>query len=300
MNIKAMRIFVEVYDCGSMTRAAENLYMAQPAVSRAISELENHYGTKFFERISRRLEITEAGREYYSNAVNILSLIDSLDLKMKHIDNVGTLRIGTSITIGTKLLPGIIARFAQKYPDIKVKAVIENSHTIEELVVNNKIDLGIVEGSTHFDNILYEDFRPDKLSFICSESHEFANREINIDELNGCNFLLREKGSAGREQFEYLETNYNLNVNTLWESASTRAIIGGVEKNIGLSLLPELLVEDSISEGRITEFFVKNLIIKRYFKVTYHKNKFFTPALRYLKESIIMEQFLSREKKGDS
>lgn len=290
MNIRSMRIFIEVYDCGSMTRAAEKLYMAQPAVSRAISELETYYGTKFFERISRRLEITEAGREYYSNATNILNLIDHLDLHMKNIDNVGTIRIGTSITIGTKLLPDIIERFTQKYPEIKVKAVIENSHTIEELVLGNKIDLGIVEGSTHFDNILYEDFRPDKLSFICSKAHKFANREINIDELNNCNFLLREKGSAGREQFEYLETNYNLTVNTLWESASTNAIISGVEKNIGISLLPELLVEDSVADGKIAEFTVKNIVIKRYFKVTYHKNKFFTPALRYLKESIIMGQ----------
>lgn len=290
MNIKAMRIFVEVCDCGSMTRAAEKLYMAQPAVSRAISELESHYGTKFFERISRRLEITEAGREYYSHAANIINLIDRLDLQMKHIDNVGSLRIGTSITIGTKLLPDFIARFSAKYPEIKVKATIQNSHTIEEMVVNNKIDLGIIEGSTHFDNILYEDFRPDHLCFICSNHHAFANREISVGELNGCNFLLREEGSAGREQFEYLRSNYNLEVNTMWESASTKAIISGVEKNIGVSLLPELLVEDSIMEGKIARFAVKNVVIKRYFKVMYHKNKYFTPALEYLKDIVIKEE----------
>lgn len=287
MNIKAMRIFVEVCDCGSMTRAAEKLYIAQPAVSRAISELENHYGTKFFERIARRLEITEAGQEYYSQAVNILGLVDHLDLQMKHIDNVGTIRIGTSITIGTKLLPDFIEHFSHQYPEIKVKATIENSGTIEEMILNNKIDLGIIEGSTHFDNILYEDFRPDQLCFICSNKHAFANRQIEIDELNGCDFLLREEGSAGREQFEYLRSNYNLEVNTMWESASTKAIISGVEKNIGISLLPELLVDDSIAEGTIALFTVKNVAIKRYFKVMYHKNKYFTPALKYLKDHVI-------------
>lgn len=286
MNIKAMRIFVEVCDCGSMTRAAENLYMAQPAVSRAISELESHYGTKFFERISRRLEITQAGQEYYSHATNILSLLDRLDLQMKHIDTVGSLRIGTSITIGTKLLPGFIEQFSLQYPDIKVKATIENSATIEEMVINNKIDLGIIEGSTHFDNILYEDFRPDQLCFICSNDHPFANREIEIETLNGCDFLLREEGSAGREQFDYLISHYNLNVNPMWESASTKAIISGVEKNIGISLLPELLVEDSLAEENIACFTVKNITITRHFKVMYHKNKYFTPALEYLKELI--------------
>lgn len=287
MNMKAMRIFVEVCNSGSMTRAAEKLFMAQPAVSRAISELENHYGTKFFERIARRLEITEAGREYYSQVVNILSLVDHLDLQMKHIDNVGTIRIGTSITIGTKLLPDFIERFSHQYPQIKVKATIENSGTIEEMILNNRIDLGMIEGSTHFDNILYEDFRPDQLCFICSNKHAFANRQIEIDELNGCDFLLREEGSAGREQFEYLRSNYNLEVNTMWESASTKAIISGVEKNIGISLLPELLVEDSIAEGTIALFTVKNLAIQRYFKVMYHKNKYFTPALQYLKDHVI-------------
>ncbi len=288
MNIRTMRIFVEVCDCGSMTQAAENLYMAQPAVSRAIAELETYYGTKFFERISRHIEITESGKEYYSEAMNILSRIDRLDLHMKNIDNVGTIRIGTSITIGTRLLPDIIVEFSRKYPEIRIKAVIKNSYTIEEMVLENKLDLGIIEGSTHFDHISYEDFRPDRMSFVCSRQHEFANREIDIDELNGCNFLLREKGSAGREEFEYLKTNNNLSIYTLWESASTKAIISGVEKNIGLSLLPELLVEDRVSDGTIAQFNVKNVVINRHFKVTYHKNKFFTPALKYLKESVIM------------
>jgi len=288
MNIRAMRIFIEGCDCGSMTRAAENLYMAQPAVSRTIAELEAHYDTKFFERISRRLEITEAGKVYYSDSINILDLIDRLDLHMKNIDNVGTIRVGTSITIGTKLLPDIIARFAKIYPEIKVKAVIENSYTIEEMVLNNKLDLGIIEGSTHFDHIFYEDFRLDYMSFICSKNHKFANRKIDPEELNGCDFLLREEGSAGREQFEYLRANANLNVNTLWQSASTKAIISGVQRNIGISLLPRLLVEDSIASGEVSEFVVKDVEIKRYFKVTYHKNKFFTPALKYLKDHVIM------------
>ena len=288
MNIRAMKIFVEVCDCGSMTRAAENLYMAQPAVSRAISELEAHYSTKFFERISRRLEITEAGKAYYSDSINILGLIDRLDLHMKNIDNVSSIRVGTSITIGTKLLPDLIVRFAKAYPEIKVKAVIENSNTIEEMVRNNKLDLGIIEGSAHFDNIFYENFRPDHMSFICSREHKFANQKIDLEELNGCDFLLREEGSAGREQFEYLRMNGNLNVNTLWESASTKAIISGVEKNIGISLLPGLLVEDSVAGGEVVEFTVRNIEIKRHFKVIYHKNKFFTSALRYLKDRVIM------------
>jgi DNA-binding transcriptional LysR family regulator len=273
-----------------MTRAAENLYMAQPAVSRAISELEVQYGTKFFERISRRLEITEAGKAYYSDSINILGLIDRLDLHMKNIDKVGTICVGTSITIGTRLLPDIIVRFAKEYPEIKVKVVIENSYTIEEMVLNNKLDLGIIEGSAHFENIFYEDFRPDHMSFICSKNHEFANQKIDLEELNGCDFLLREEGSAGREQFEYLRTNGNLNANTLWQSASTKAIISGVQRNIGISLLPRLLVEDCIASGEVSEFVVKNVEIMRYFKVTYHKNKFFTPALRYLKEHVIMGQ----------
>lgn len=289
MNMRAMRVFVAVCECNSMTKAAEKLYMAQPAVSRAISELETYYGTRFFERISRRLEITEAGKEYYSHASNILGLVDQLDLHMKNIDNVGTIHVGTSITIGTKLLPSIIEKFSKKYPNIKVKAIIKNSKTIEELVLSNQIDLGIIEGSTHVEHIRYEDFRPDQLNFICANHHAFANKEITIEELNGCDFLLRETGSAGREQFEYLISNHNLAVNPLWESASTKAIISGVEKNIGISLLPKLLVEDSIGAGKITSFTIRDVSIKRHFQVIVHKNKYLTPALHDLRAIILAE-----------
>jgi DNA-binding transcriptional LysR family regulator len=285
-----MRIFVEVYHCGSMTRAAENLYMAQPAVSRAIADLEAYYGTKFFERISRRLVVTEAGKAYYSNVTQILGMMDRLDLHMKNIDNVGVIRLGSSITIGTKLLPDLVVRFSKQYPDIKIKAVIENSARIEALVLDNRLDLGIIEGSTHYDQISYEDFRLDRMAFICSKNHKFANREIKMAALEGSDFLLREEGSAGREQFEFLRSRGNFNVNTLWESASTKAIISGVEKGIGLSLLPELLVEDAIHGGEIASFTVKDLVMERHFKVMYHKNKYFTPALTYLKDRVIKDE----------
>ena len=145
MTLRHMKIYTAVFRCSSITRAADELHLAQPSVSFAVKELENYYGIRLFDRIGRRICPTEAGREFYGYASHIVSLFEDMEKQFKNWDAIGTLRVGTSITIGTHILPMLIRRYQQDFPDLKVEAVISKSRDIEQDLLDGRVDIGLIE-----------------------------------------------------------------------------------------------------------------------------------------------------------
>lgn len=274
-----MKIFVAVCECGSVTAAAEKLYITQPAASLAISELEAYYGIKLFDRIAKRLHITEAGKQFLQYAVHIVGLFDELEKSVRNWDSIGELRVGASVTIGNYLLPGYVKEFQAAHPKMKIRAVIDNSESIEEYVLKNEIDLGLIEGAIHSPYIESQCFMDDQLVLICSPDHPWAScGEIDIDELKNTEFILREKGSAGREIFDSILQVNGIEIVPSWQSISTQAIIRAVSKGLGVSVLPYLLVKDSLERGEIQRVNIRNISLNRQFSIIHHKNKFLTDS----------------------
>ncbi len=283
MTLRHLRIFVAVCESGSMTGAAARLFIAQPSVSLAVAELEEHYGVKLFDRISRKLYLTDSGRQALAYARHITDLFDEMDQAVRDPDGVGRLRIGTSITIGSCLLPGYLKKLKKMYPSLKAEVVIGNSGAIEQQILENEIDLGIIEGTAHSSCIVSETFPGDHLVFICPPGHPFGGQTIeDLRLLSGEDFLLREKGSAGREIFDGLMAANELSVQPLWESTSNQAILGGVKQGLGVSVLPFFLVKESLERGEIEEFRLRGHRIQRQFSVIYHRNKFLPGSGRAL------------------
>ena len=119
MSLRHLNIFVTVMRLESITKAAEELHIAQPSVSLAISQLEEHYGQRLFDRIGRRIYPTEAGKELYRYALRMVSLYEDMEKRMGNPDAHGTIRIGASITIGTCLLPHLSNTYKEMYPGQK-------------------------------------------------------------------------------------------------------------------------------------------------------------------------------------
>ena len=124
MTLRHMKIFVSVYQNNGITRASEELHLAQPSVSLAIRELEDYYGIRLFDRISRRLYVTEQGRMFYDYALHIVSLFDEMELGIRNWEHMGTLRIGSSITIGNFLLPGLVKKFTTTHPKMNAQCTL--------------------------------------------------------------------------------------------------------------------------------------------------------------------------------
>ncbi len=281
MTLRHLKIFVAVCEYGSITHAAEHLFLAQPAVSVAISELEKYYGVPLFDRISRKLYITEAGKHLLEYALHITSLFQEMETEIKNADSLGSLRIGSSITIGTHFMPNFVRNFSSLFPEIKIKVIIQNSKQIENLVLQNDLDFALIEGVLHNKHLISETLMEDELALICGQNHPFAQQEkVPLQELQQQSFLLREPESGTRELFDSTLLTYGVSIEPEWESISTTAIIQAVIQGLGISALPYPLVKNYLQTQQLHRFYLKETDFKRKFFIIYHKNKYLTKSAR--------------------
>lgn len=276
MTLRHMKIFVSVFQTGSITKASHTLHLAQPSVSLAIRELEEHYGVCLFERIGRRIFPTETAKEFYGYALHIISSFEEMEKKFKNWDTLGTLRIGTSITIGTHILPGVLKECQRLFPNLTVEAIINKSSSIEHHILDNTIDIGLIETCPTHSDINFEPFMEDTLCAIVSPDHPLAQKEkVTLFEMAQYPFLMREKGSAGRELLEASFSFMQVSVHPLWESASTQAIVKGVEAGFGVAVLPYLLVKKDLEQHLVKQVSL-NPPLRRELNIIHHKNKYLT------------------------
>lgn len=274
MTLRHMKIFLAVCDFGSITVAAEKLNFTQPAVSLAIKELEDNLGIKLFDRISRKLYITEDGKHFLKYARRIVSLYDEMEKEMKDWDSFGMLRIGSSITIGTCLIPEYVESFSRIYPNVKINVTIDNSSVIEKKILLNELDFALIEGLAHSESIISDDFMDDELVLVCGKNHRLSHeKEIDLSALAKETLILREKGSGTREILDSTFLTHGITAVPAWESISTEAIISAVSCGLGVSVLPYRLVKSSLDEHKLVRVNIKGIEFKRKFHIIYHKDK---------------------------
>ncbi len=280
MTLRHMRIFVSVFRNGSVTKASGELHLAQPSVSLALRELEDYYGVCLFERIGRRIYPTDCGRELYEYAVHVEGLFDEMEKRIRNWDAIGTLRVGSSIAIGTHILPELLKRLQQKYPELTVKVTIGSSRSVERDIEENKVDLGLVESSPQAEGIETEPFMTDELCAIAPAGHPLTEKqEIGLWELAGYPMLLREKGSAARDIVDAYFALRELRIEPRWESTSSQAIVRGVEEGLGVAVLPFLLVKEDLERGKIVRLPLKRPILRN-MNLAWHKSKFLTERMK--------------------
>lgn len=282
MTFRHLIIFVSLYENNfNTTKTAASMHMTQPAVSLAVKELEQYYGVALFDRIGNRLKITPAGLRFYEYSSHIIALFDEMDNSMKNWDLAGTIRVGSSITIGSQFLPAYVNSFQSRYPGTRVKAQIAPSKQLEQMILNNELDFALIEGSSHNPSFICEEYMEDHLTVICPANGQFQpGQEISIHEFCQQNFLLREHGSGTRETFENTIAAAGFSIEPIWEAVSTTALVNAVISGIGISILPHRMIADAIQQGQVIAVTVKGLEFKRKFNIIYHQKKFLTAAAR--------------------
>ncbi len=239
MNIRQLTIFITVCQYGSMTAAAQKLYISQPSVSNAIRDFENEYGVQFFDRSSKQLSLTEYGKEVYAYGTRILSLIDDITTSINNKKINTTLRIGTGIAFGKLYLPGIIKEFKQQNPQCIFNITIDSSEILEPLLANGEIDICIMEGTSHIPDFQHQEVYHSPIVAVCHSDHPFAHRKnVTAEMLAQENLLLREKLCPTREMVNAYFSNHNLPVTCFYESSSALALINAVKENLGIAILP--------------------------------------------------------------
>lgn len=270
-----------VYQEESITRAAEKLHMTQPATSLAIREMEEYYHTKLFERSGRGIRVTSAGTRLYPSAARLLSLYDEMDAEMKNWDTSGRLRIGSSISIGSCILPQLINRFSKKYPELELYVKVDSSDVIEQNILENHLDFALIEGSVHSEKLKSSVFLDDELVPVCSRFHPLAGAEdIELDSLKKEHFLMREPNSGTRQLADSSFALKNFQIKPIWESTSTAALINAVSIGLGISILPKRMLEKQLRMHQIASFTIRDLDLKRHYSLIYHENKFVSPTMQ--------------------
>lgn len=286
MTFRHLRIFLAVCDHKNMTRAAKALYLSQPSVSQAIAELEIYYGVKLFERLNHRLYLTAAGERLQSYARHILNLEEQAKKELSDHKESGSLRIGASLTIGTYLLPGLISAFREKMPQVEIFSLVENTNVLQKMLLEDRIDLGLVEGLVNSPDIVEKNIRDDELVVVCAPQHPFVKKKkITISDLAGLSFIVRESGSGTRAIFE----NAMQDAGVTWKPAgiynNIEAIKHAVRANLGLAVVPRISIGEELKAGSIIQIKVAGLKLVRKFNFIYHRQKFFTKAMQTLIDS---------------
>lgn len=281
MTIRHLRIFITIVECKTMRKAAEKLYISQPAVSQAISELEKYYGVKLFERLSQRLYITEAGETLLSYARHIVSSFEDMESAMFYASSKMTIKIGGSVSIGTTMLIDIVEKFEEEIPGIDVRVTVDNTSTIENKVCLSELDLAIVEGCLQSDEIIQIPVYNDELVMVVGKDHAFWDRQcISISELHNQDIISREEGSANRNQFEQLLIENKIKINKKWSCTNTEAIKNLVKDGKGIAIISKLLIKKEIEEEKLRIVNVDNIKVYRESKLIYHKNKYISPQMK--------------------
>lgn len=282
MTIRHLRIFLAVCENGfNTTKAADKLHMTQPAISLAIKELEQYYGVTLFDRIGRRLQISEGGQRFREHASHIVSMFDDMEQGMRNWDSFGILRVGASITIGSQFLPNYVQAFYSRYPGTEVKAIIAPSEQLEQRILNNDLDFALIEGVCHVPAFVCEEYMEDRLTVICPAKSEFHHgQEISIEEFRRQKFLLREPGSGTREVFDLTIEQAGFTVSPIWEAMSTTALVNGVINGLGVAVLPHRMLIGPLERGLVIAVQVKGLDFRRKFCIVYHREKFLTSSAK--------------------
>lgn len=280
---RQLEIFSSVFEEGSMTGAARKIHMSQPAVSQTIREIEDQYGTELFERYGSKLYVTEAGRILYHYSRRIMNLYRDLDEAIQLNDGVREIRVGANISAGTAQLIGLIQKFNQSYPNIAVKTMVFQAPVLLKALQQNELDIALVEDQKKtggFGDFVMEPYYKDRIMVACSTDHPFAGQSVKIRALENETFLFREKGAGVRDMFDNILSLKGMQVNVGWECTSTDAIVEAVKLNMGIAVLPYLLVKKYLDAGEISEITISDVWLSRNLNITYHKDKVLTKPLR--------------------
>lgn len=294
MTLRHMRILAAVVQQGSVTKAAESLHLAQPSISLALRELEEYYGVQLFARVGRRLSPTPCGREFYGYALHIISMVDELETQMRNWDTLGTVRIGATVTIGTYLLPQLIRQLQSEFPDLQIEVRIFRASQIEQLVLDNGIDLGLIETQPEHAGLLAVAFSQDELcAIVPCDSPLAAQDTVSMQELAQYPFLMREKGSSVRTILEAYFALHHITVHPAWESVSTQTIIKAVAEGLGVAVLPKMLCKRDADEGAVT-MLPFDEPLRRTLHIICHRSKYLSVSMQRFVELCQSTEYAAR------
>ena len=289
MADRRLQVFYTVAKQLSFTKAAEQLFMTQPAVTFQVKQLEEHFSTRLFERSHGKISLTPAGRLVMEYAEKILGVSEELEKRMSELTGAvgGPLLLGASTTVAEFILPQILGEFKARYPQVQAHMSVANSETIENRVADHTLDIGLIESPAHLPSVQAEVVCEDELVLICAPGHRLANtRSVTPNQIVGEPFVSREVGSGTREFTDQYLRNCRVSpedLNIVMELGSPEAIKGVVETGLGVAIMSRTRVAKERKLGLLTPVPLEPRLF-RTFSLVYPREKFRSQLLTTFSE----------------
>jgi len=283
MQIETLKIFCDLVETQSFSKAAKINLISQSAVSQQIQTLENNYNQELIIRSNRSLKPTEAGKIFFQGCKEILQVYEDLSSRMQALSNIilGTVKISTIYSVGLHELPGYEKQFLKDYPGVKVLVQYKHANQVYEDVIHNATHLGIVAYPVKKSQIEIIPFKRDKLVTICAPTHPFAALStISIQDIQEQNFITFEKGTPTREALEQIFCKYDVTTKIVMEFDNIETVKRAVEIDAGISIVPQVTVENEMQCGTLKALKFEPQTFERPIGILYKKGKKFSPAVQ--------------------
>lgn len=292
MQIESLKVFCDLAETESFTKAAQINGVTQSAVSQQISSLERLFKSLLIERSKKRFRLTSEGQVLYDYSKQIIQTYESLHSKLQELKDIisGTIRVATIYSIGLHDLPPYVKKFMKSYPTVNVHVEYRHANQVYEDVLGNVVDLGLVAYPTKDAKLETVPLRKDSLVLICHPHHPFAKQKnVKLKSLVGQKFVGFEPDIPTRKALDKILREYGVTVNNVMEFDNVETVKRAVEIDAGVAIVPQGTITQEVAKQTLAAVTLEDGNFHRPLAAVYKKNKVLSPA---------MKQFLAILKEG--
>ncbi|MBT3410322.1 MAG: LysR family transcriptional regulator [Halieaceae bacterium] len=279
-TFRQLQVFLATARFENVSRAAESLAMSQSAASGSLKELEQQFEVQLFDRLGKRLQLSELGRQLRPQAERLLAQAQDFEAALSTEEGSGALRVGATLTIGNYLAVPMIAAFRERYTQADVALRVANTKTIARQVADFELDLGMIEGEINHPQLETIHWREDELQVFAAPGHPLAGvSQVSDDQLMSQRWIMRESGSGTRQAFERAMHGILTDLDISMELQHTEAIKRAVEAGLGVACLSKISLKEAFQRGSLIPLDIPHRDFSRQLNLILQRDKFHTATL---------------------
>jgi LysR family transcriptional regulator, transcriptional activator of the cysJI operon len=283
MQIESLKVFCDLAETESFTRAAQINNVTQSAVSQQISSLEKQFKSLLIERSKKKFRLTREGQVLYEYSKQMIQTYDSLHSRLQELKDIisGTIRVATIYSIGLHDLPPYLKKFLKSFPTVNVHVEYRRANQVYEDVLGNVVDLGLVAYPTKDNKLEVVPLRKDTLVLICHPQHPLGrSKTIKLSQLAGQKFIGFEPDIPTRKAIDRILKDENVEVQNVMEFDNIETVKRAVEIEAGISIVPQGTITQEVAKQTLAEVKIEGLDLYRPLAAIYKKNKVLSPAMK--------------------
>ena len=301
MHIENLKIFRDLVDNESFSKAAKLNSITQSAVSQQLRSMEKHFNVLIVDRSQKQFRLTREGRSLYEASRDILNRYEEVSSEMQEMRKVvsGTVHVSTIVSIGLHELPPYVKRFMQEYPHVNVRIEYRRSNLVYEDVFSSTADFGLVAYPQKYRQVEVIPFMEDQLVAICAPKQKLAGKkEIELADLQGCRFIGFDQDIPTRKALDQFFREQRIELEPTMEFDNIETLKRAVEVDAGVALVPEGTIRQEIEQGTLVKLRLRDRHVVRPLAILHRKGRVMTPAMkRFL--SLMLNGLGNKKAEGD-